>query len=97
MLKKNQADEYEFEETTPAVIGYILFGKEKFPEAIRFFELSLNEYPKGVYAGISYQYLGKCFEKTGDIKQAIKNYKNLLKLDPRDYVTAKTIKDLEKK
>lgn len=97
MLKRDHADEYKFEETTPAIIGYLLFQRGKYPEAIRFFELGLKEYPEGAYTGVSYEYLGKTFEKTGDVGQALRNYKELLKLNPQDSVTAKTIKDLEKK
>ncbi|MCK9991449.1 MAG: hypothetical protein RugAbin2_02463, partial [Rugosibacter sp.] len=36
LLKRDHADEYEFDETTPAVIGYLLFNRGKYPEAIGF-------------------------------------------------------------
>lgn len=97
MLKLNHASEYEFKETTPAVIGYLLFEQGRYPEAIRFFQLSLNEYPKGVYANLSYDYLGQSFEKTNDFAQALMSYKKLLELTPEDTATARKVKELEKK
>ncbi|SYZ74785.1 putative Beta-lactamase [Candidatus Zixiibacteriota bacterium] len=95
-LKKNHFDEYEFDETIPAIIGYKLFYMKKDLEAVRFFELSLKEYPRGVYAGLSYQLMAESYEKTGDLKLALKNYKELIKLNPADSAIAGKIKELEK-
>ena len=96
-LKKDHPDEYKFDETTPAIIGYILFNRGKYPEAIRFMQLSLKEYPQGQYAGLSYEYLGKSFEKTGDIKQALQNYRKVIELNPEDTATVRKVKELEGK
>jgi len=59
--------------------------------------LSVQEYPQGAYAGLSYDYLGKAFEKTGDIKQAIESYRKLLELNPEDSAAAEALKALENK
>ena len=96
MLKKDHADEYAFEETVPAIIGYKLLNRKRYSEAIRFFELSLKDYPKGVYANVSYQLMAESYEKTGDIQQALKNYRKLIKLTPEDSTIAEKIKELEK-
>ncbi len=96
-LKRDHAEEYEFKETTPAIIGYILFENQRYAEAIGFFKLSVQEYPQGAYAGLSYDYLGKAFEKTGDIKQAIESYRKLLELNPEDSAAAEALKALENK
>lgn len=94
-LRQNHPDEYDLDDKTPAIIGYLLFHQGKYPEAIGFMQLSLNEYPEGPYAGLSHKYLAKSYELTDDISQALKHYRRLLELDPSDTAAAAKIEELE--
>lgn len=95
MLKQNHEREYDMEETTPAVIGYLLYHQGKYPETIGFLQLGLKEYPEGAYTDMSYRYLGKAFEQTNDMGHALRNYRKLLAHDPTDTATASKIRELE--
>lgn len=97
MLKRDHENEYTFDETTLAIIGYMLFKHDKYPEAIGFMKLSLSEYPKGTYASLSYQVLGKCYEETNDIDLALENYRKLVELEPADSTTIAKIRELEQR
>ncbi|TFH55477.1 MAG: MBL fold metallo-hydrolase [Candidatus Zixiibacteriota bacterium] len=95
-LQKNRLDKFKFDETTAAYIGYLLFENAKMPESAGFFELSLKEYPDGVYKELCYRNLGIAYEKTGNTSLALKNHRKFLELNPKDSTTAKAIERLEK-
>ena len=94
-LAREHAGEYNLDETSPAIIGYLLFHQSRFPDATGFFQLSLKLYPSGGYAGLSRVYLGKAFEQTGDIPRALEYYREALLSDPADTATARKIEELE--
>jgi glyoxylase-like metal-dependent hydrolase (beta-lactamase superfamily II) len=95
-LRKDHVDKYTFDETTAAYIGYLLYENGKMPESARFFELSIKEYPEGIYKKLCYRNLGRVYEKIGDIPLALKNYRKFLELSPKDSTTARAIERLEK-
>jgi len=94
-LMQHQAGEYDLDDKSPAIIGYLYFNQGRYPETIGFMHLSLEEYPDGPYAGLSYKLLAQSYEETNDIDNALINYKKLMELDPADTTTAAKVRELE--
>jgi hypothetical protein len=78
------------------VYGYRLLGQNKNQEAIEVFKSVVKRYPNSWNA---YDSLGEGFEKSGDKKQSVANYKQALKRAPEDQRSRieNTIKKLEAK
>jgi len=75
-------------------LGYELFENNKTKEAIEVFKYAVSEYPESAN---SYDSLGEAYMKSGDKKNAIKNYKKSLELNPNNDNAKKMLKELEKK
>ncbi len=61
--------------------GYALLGVNKTKEAIEFFKLNVEAYPKSANV---YDSLAEAYEKNGDIELSIKYYKKALEAIPND-------------
>jgi glyoxylase-like metal-dependent hydrolase (beta-lactamase superfamily II) len=96
-LKKNKADEYAFDENDLVYIGYKLFKNDRVEESIPFLEASLKESPKGTYAYLCHDYLGRWHTTQGDTARAIRAYERSLKLNPENTHAADMLKELKKK
>ncbi len=96
-LKRDHPDDYLFDDKTLPLIGYMLYGKGRYAEAVGLLKLGLRDYSTGEYAGLSYKVLGRICEKTNDTAQAVINYRKLLELEPADTATAARIRKLERK
>lgn len=96
-LKNNHADEYEVGETQLLIVAYKLHANDRLPEAIRFYDLTLSEYPEGKYAATCYNYLGEAYKAMGNKQLALKNFRKFLELRPDDAHAAEMIQELEGK
>jgi CubicO group peptidase (beta-lactamase class C family) len=61
--------------------GYALLGANKIKEAIEFFKLNVEAYPKSANV---YDSLAEAYEKNGDIELSIQYYKKALEAIPND-------------
>jgi len=95
-LKSTKPDAYEFESTDLVYTAYKLFTNGRTNESISFFERSVVEYPDGPYTELSYSLLGQAYEAAGNSKQALKNYRKVLELNPENTQAAEKIAELEK-
>jgi len=96
-LKSTKPDAYEFESTDLVYTAYKLFTNGRTNESISFFERSVVEYPDGPYTELSYSLLGQAYEAAGNAKQALKNYRKVLELNPENIQAAEKIAEFEKK
>ena len=96
-LKNKERDKYLFDEPTIVDIAFRLYEKKKYTESIPFFQLAVKEYPAGEYASRVYRLLGMSYRQLGDTAQAIKNFKECLKMNPKDTRAADAAKELEGK
>ena len=80
-------------ETRFNTMGYDFLSKEKINEAIAIFKLNTELYPQSANA---YDSLGEAYMKTGDKKNAIKNYKKSLELNSENDNAKQMLKELEK-
>jgi cyclase len=81
-LKAGSRTEYKFDEETLVGIAYKLYSNERYPEAVRFFELSAAEYPKGDYLTTCLNYIGNAYRRMGERALAEKSYRRTLGVDP---------------
>lgn len=96
-LKANHAAEYEFDEKVMAVIGYVLVSNGDAQKAVPFFELSLQDHPKGRYASLSHAQLGAVRQQAGDRAAAVAHYRKALELDPDNGEARRGLADLGEK
>jgi len=80
-LKATAPTTYNFDEDELNNLGYQLIRKNKFKEAIRIFELNVEEFPKSAN---TYDSLAEGYMDDGDKAQAIANYKKSLQLNPKN-------------
>ena len=80
-LKAAAPTTYNFDEDELNNLGYQLIRKNKFKEAIRIFELNVEEFPKSAN---TYDSLAEGYMDDGDKGQAIANYQKSLQLNPKN-------------
>lgn len=73
-------------------LGYQMLGQQKYDKAIEYFTLNAKRNPKNANCWDS---LGEAYKTKGDNKNAIKNLKKSLSLDPPGNVKANSIKLLK--
>jgi CubicO group peptidase (beta-lactamase class C family) len=78
-LKREAADEYEFDEWELNGLGYGLLSRDRIEDAIAIFELNVEEYPD---FSNPYDSLGEAYMIAGDRGRAIENYEKSLELNP---------------
>ena len=93
-LKKKSPDKYDFEENQLNALGYQLLQRNMMIESIEILKLNVEVYPKSVNV---YDSLGEAYMKNGDNKQAIRNYKKSLELDPSNKNAGEKLKELHEK
>lgn len=96
---KNLSDLYAMNITPPEylieMIGkHYLFENTDYPKAIDFFKLNTINYPDSYKA---FDFLAKAYKASGDIDNAILNFKKSLKLNPNNNDTQKILFELESK
>ena len=78
-LKKSKPDEYSFSEAQLVVFGYYLLEKDKMQDAIKIFQLYIDEFPDSWNA---YDSMGEAYMVNDDKEQARKYYRKSLELNP---------------
>ena len=79
LLASPQAGEYNFSEREINLLGYDVLGQGKPKDAIRIFELNVENYPKSPNV---YDSLAEAYMKAGNNDRAIANYRKSLELNP---------------
>ncbi|NIN01080.1 MAG: MBL fold metallo-hydrolase [candidate division Zixibacteria bacterium] len=78
-LKKNRPDQYSFSEAQLVIFGYYLLEKDKIQDAIKIFQLYIDEFPESWNA---YDSMGEAHMMNNDKEQARKYYRKSLELNP---------------
>jgi tetratricopeptide (TPR) repeat protein len=73
-------------------LGYMLLAQKKVDDAIKVFQLNVEEYPKGANC---YDSLGEAYMNAGQKDLAIKNYEKSLELNPDNKNGAEMLKKLK--
>jgi glyoxylase-like metal-dependent hydrolase (beta-lactamase superfamily II) len=85
-LKDYHSDEYRFNENDIVFMALKLYKNGKYPEAIKFFEFCIKEFPDGMYAYYYYFTLGNIYIELGDEDLALENYKKSYELKQTETV-----------
>jgi len=80
-LKKNNEQNYDFNENQLNNLGYQLLGENKIKDAIEIFKLNTQIFPESFNP---YDSLGEAYLLDGNKKLAISNYKKSLELNPNN-------------
>ncbi len=91
LLKKT--DKYSIKESEINNAGYQFLSTDKVKEAIEFFKINVENFPK---SGNAYDSLGEAYLKSGDKKLAVENYKKAIELDPTNENGKKILEDISK-
>ena len=75
-----KSNKYIIKENEINDAGYQFLQTDKIAEAIEFFKINVETFPK---SGNAYDSLGEAYLKTGNKKLAIENYKKSIELDPQ--------------
>jgi CubicO group peptidase (beta-lactamase class C family) len=92
-LKRMNSAGYTFDENALNPLGYALLQKNRISDAIAIFQLNVEEYPQ---SGDAYDSLAGAYAKDGQKQKAVDNYRQSLKLDPKNQNAADRLKELEK-
>ena len=84
---------YKLSEDEMNALGYELLEQKDVKAAISIFMLNTEKFPK---SGNAWDSLGEAFLKAGNKKEAIKNYKKSLELDPKNTGAREILKKLAK-
>jgi len=90
-----QDSDYAISERLINEYGLSLQDTDKCEEALKFFELNLELYPKGYYTHRTLDYYGACLEKVGRKKDAIAAYQESLSFNPGNKQTQQALNRLE--
>ena len=80
-LKAEEGEIFRFGEGELNNLGYVLLGDNKIEEAIKVFQLNIEEYPE---AFNTYDSMGEAFMISGDTLKAINNYKRSIELNQQN-------------
>lgn len=90
-IKKEKPDNASITEARLNGLGYGFLRAKKLPEAIAYFKLNVEFYPKSSNV---YDSLGEAYMAQGEKELAIANYKKSLELDPKNNNAAEKLKKL---
>jgi len=90
-LKKEQPDEYNFSESQLNDLGYFYIGREELEKATAIFKLNTQAFP---YAWNTYDSYGEALLAQGTRKEAVKNYKKSIRLNPENEHGKNVLKEL---
>ncbi len=90
-LKKNRPDQYSFSEAQLVIFGYYLLEKDKIQDAIKIFQLYIDEFPESWNA---YDSMGEAHMMNNDKEQARKYYRKSLELNPDNTNAEEMLKKL---
>ncbi len=95
-MKANQAEEYRFDEMSSLIVGYKLYNNDRKMDAVKFLEISIDEYPEGKYVGFSCRCIATAYKEAGSKKLAIEYIKKALEFNPDDQQAKDILAELEK-
>jgi cyclase len=90
-LKKSKPEEYSFSESQLVIFGYYLLEKGKIQDAIKIFQLYIDEFPESWNA---YDSMGEAQMMNKDNEQAKKYYRKSLELNPDNTNAEEMLKKL---
>src|SRR6185503_16297797 len=90
-IKKEKPDNASVSEGRINGLGYGFLRAKKLPEAIAYFKLNVEFYPKSSNV---YDSLGEAYMAQGEKELAIQNYKKSLELDPKNNNAVEMLKKL---
>jgi glyoxylase-like metal-dependent hydrolase (beta-lactamase superfamily II) len=90
-LKKEKPEEYSFSEAQLVLVGYYLLEKGSIQDAIKIFELYIEEFPESWNA---YDSMGEAHMMNSDKEQAKKYYRKSLELNPSNTNAEEMLKKL---
>jgi tetratricopeptide (TPR) repeat protein len=90
-IKKEKPDNASVSEGRINGLGYGFLRAKKLPEAIAYFKLNVEFYPKSSNV---YDSLGEAYMAQGEKELAIANYKKSLELDPKNNNAVEMLKKL---
>ncbi len=90
-LKKNRPDQYSFSEGQLVIFGYYLLEKDKIQDAMKIFQLYIDEFPESWNA---YDSMGEAYMVNNDKEQARKYYRKSLELNPDNANAEEMLKKL---
>jgi Predicted membrane protein (DUF2306)/Tetratricopeptide repeat len=90
-LEDAQPSAYNFDEDELNTLGYQLIHANKFNDAIRVFQLNVEEYPKSANA---FDSLGEAYMDAGNKAQAIASYQKSLQLNPKNHNAVQMLQKL---
>jgi len=95
-LKRDQEDQYKFDEADLLVIGDKLLTKAKYQDAAEFLKLSLEEYRESAYGYYTAYELAVCHKELGDREQAVLYCEKSLELNSDFKAAATLLEELKK-
>ncbi|HEY0728476.1 MAG TPA: tetratricopeptide repeat protein, partial [Pyrinomonadaceae bacterium] len=90
-IKKEKPDNAAVTEARINGLGYRFLREKKLPEALAYFKLNVEFYPKSSNV---YDSLGEAYMANGDKELAIANYKKSLELNPKNTNATEALKKL---
>lgn len=93
-LRKSAAKDYEFNPAALNELGYGLLEQGRVDDAVKIFQLNVEEYPQNANA---YDSLAEAYVSKGETALAILNYAKSLELDPANANAAEQLAKLKKK
>ncbi len=87
------ASEYNLSQGGINEFGYMLMGQNRDEEALKVFELNTRLYPQGFN---TFDSLGECLVKLGQIEAGIAAYEKSLELNPKNDNATRVLADLKK-
>ncbi len=91
-IKQGEAPEYKLEEDSLNMLGYHLLRQKRMDEAIKVFQLNVQEYPK---SWNPYDSLAEAYAAAGQKDLAIQNYEKSLALNPNNKNGAEKLRKLK--
>jgi CubicO group peptidase (beta-lactamase class C family) len=91
VLKEEEQESFNFGEGELNTLGYMLLRNNQVDEAIKVFQLNIEEYPK---AFNTYDSMGEAFMVKGDKEKAIEYYKKSVELNPQNQNGFDKLKEL---
>jgi len=80
-LKQTSSDEYNFKESQLNNLGYTLLQMERIADAIKIFQLNVDNFPKSFNV---YDSLGEAYMINGELELAVEYYKRSLDINPNN-------------
>ena len=95
-LKKDSADGYEITEMELLIIGDKMLDKHRIPDAIRFLEVNLAQYPDGEYAFYGHYDLARAYQEQADKESAVRHCKKAVEMNPDFARASELLEELKK-